>query len=525
MHASRNLAAATASVDPANTSNPHSGVIGPVVEPEQTPDNSAVPAPPHSPAKPATHGTNGHPLIYLTFDHGTHPVWTPRVLDLLARYRAPATFFVVGARAAMYPDLLARIAAEGHDAENQTLGHVRLDQVDAEGFRAQVFGGDLAIQEALGSGDYRTSCLQPPYGSSDQLTVRHARELGKTLIGWDIDPQDWRRPGTDYISQFVLAQARPGAVVLLNEGSGGRQTLEALEMILSELTERGYKFALLCEHDSDSQDDDDQSADSASVHLLQPAAPSNAWDASDEIWRIVGSIVEPGHTPDNSAVPALPHSPAKPATHGTGGHPLIYLTFDDGPHPRWTPRILDLLARYRAPATFFVIGFKAAERPDLIVRIVEEGHEVENHTLHHHRLDEADDQDFRLQVEGADRAIRAALGTAEHSTSCLRPPFGALNQFTAERAREFGKTLALWDIDTRDWARPGADRIAHTVLSLARPGAVVLFHEAGGGSQTLAALDVILSELTARGYKFALLCERPAVEPESSDREVSTETR
>lgn len=505
--APRNPVAGATPFDPADSFGPPSGVIGPVIEEEDAPDASAVPAPPHSPSTPATHGIDGDPLIYLAFDSGSHPVWTPRVLDLLARYGAPATFFVVGARAQRYPHVVARITTEGHDVENQTLNHVRLDQVDAEEFRAQVSGGDLAIREALGSSDYRTSCLQPPYGSRDQLTVRRARSLGKALVTWDIDPQDWRRPGADRISQIVLAQARPGAIVLLNESSGGSQTLEALEVILRTLTTRGYKFALLCEHDSESPDVRSEIANSTIDRVVETDTPWIAGYQTDEWSGVIGPIEAQRDAIDASAIPAAPHSPAAPATHGTDGSPLIYLTFDDGPHAVWTPRVLDLLARYGAPATFFVVGFRTTDHPNLIVQIVEEGHEVENHTLHHHRLDELDAKQFRMQIEGADRAIRRALGSDEYSTSCLRPPFGATNRVVARLARELGKSLVIWDIDPQDWRRPGADYISQFVLTRARPGAVVLLHEGSGGSETLEALEGILSGLTARGYKFALLCE------------------
>ena len=209
---------------------------------------------------------------------------------------------------------------------------------------------------------------------------------------------------------------------------------------------------------------------------------------------------------DVSAVPAAPHSPTKPSDYGTDGHPLIYLTFDDGPDPVWTPRVLDLLADHGAPATFFVVGTRVDNYPDLIERMHAEGHDVENHTHLHHRLDQTNAAEFRLQVRGADRAIQAALG-ADYSTRCLRPPFGARNRHTRAWARSLGKATVYWDIDPQDWRRPGADQIAQTVLSRARPSAVVLLHERGGGRQTLEALDVILGELAERGYRFALLCE------------------
>ena len=248
-------------------------------------------------------------------------------------------------------------------------------------------------------------------------------------------------------------------------------------------------------------------------------AETSQAEAVDRLSGIIWPIPPVQQAEVPIAIPSTPHTPTKPATHSIDGQPLLYLTFDDGPHPVWTKRVLDLLHGYGAHATFFVLGFKAERYPELIVRMAEEGHDVENHTLHHHRLDIADDAEFRHEVLEGDRKIQAALGAASEPPTCLRPPYGLTDERTKGRSEALGKWLVTWDIDPRDWERPGTDRIVKRVLSRVRPGAVVLFHEAGGANQTLAALDQILSHLTAEGYRFARLCaDHAAAQPVVSGR-------
>ena len=195
----------------------------------------------------AAHGGAGEPVVYLTFDDGPHPTWTPRVLEVLARHGATATFFVLGQNVEAYPELASRLVEAGHDAENHTFDHASLDKVDRETFIAEVRDTDDAIHAAAGAQADPISCLRPPYGAYDAQTSALAAELGKTLTLWNVDPQDWRRPGAAQIAEHLLAHARPGAILLMHDGGGERsQTVEALETVLGELVARGYTFALLC---------------------------------------------------------------------------------------------------------------------------------------------------------------------------------------------------------------------------------------------------------------------------------------
>ena len=229
--------------------------------------------------------------------------------------------------------------------------------------------------------------------------------------------------------------------------------------------------------------------------------PSGVVDGAT--WQALEAALVQQDRESTVVAPAL----SKPTAHGPAGEPVVYLTFDDGPHPTWTPQVLETLARYGAPATFFVLGQNVNAYPDLAARIVREGHEAENHTFDHASLDKVDRETFIAEVEATDRALRAAVGDAVNPIACLRPPYGALDAATRSLAAELGKKIVLWNVDPQDWRRPGAAQIALHLLTHARPGAILLMHDGGGDrSQTVEALDVVLSELTRRGYTFALLC-------------------
>jgi peptidoglycan-N-acetylglucosamine deacetylase len=176
----------------------------------------------------------------------------------------------------------------------------------------------------------------------------------------------------------------------------------------------------------------------------------------------------------------------------------IHLTFDDGPNPTYTPQVLDLLAQHRAQATFFVVGQWVADHPDVAQRIVDEGHVIANHTWSHERLEGVSREVFDAQVGATEEQIATTTG---RPPACLRPPYGATDGTTAAWAADHGLSLQLWDVDPRDWEQPGTDAIAEHVVDRAGPGAVVLLHDGfQDRAQTVAALDRILTELSAQGY-------------------------
>ncbi len=179
----------------------------------------------------------------------------------------------------------------------------------------------------------------------------------------------------------------------------------------------------------------------------------------------------------------------------------VHLTFDDGPHPVYTPQILDILAYHGARATFFVTGVAAGAYPELIERIVGEGHTLANHTWNHDTLAGMSQAEFDATVT----RTQAMLG--EHATACLRPPNYTIDEHTAGRAAKLGLRLIMGTVRTRDWMRPGADVIAERIFAGAEPNAVIVLHDGGGDrSQTVEGLRNAMWDLRTLNYSFEPIC-------------------
>jgi cellulose synthase/poly-beta-1,6-N-acetylglucosamine synthase-like glycosyltransferase/peptidoglycan/xylan/chitin deacetylase (PgdA/CDA1 family) len=206
------------------------------------------------------------------------------------------------------------------------------------------------------------------------------------------------------------------------------------------------------------------------------------------------------------AGPVLDASRDQPRSHRMPAR-TIALTFDDGPDPAWTPRLLDVLHRHRVRATFFVVGSQVSRHPDVTRRIVAEGHEIGAHTFTHPSLPDLPAWRRNLEHSQAQMAIAYATGM---TTSLVRPPYSSFTDALDEEAwstvREVGRhgyITVLNDTDSRDWARPGVDAIVRSATPEGTDGAIVLMHDGGGDrAQTVAAVDRFIPAMLQRGYRF-----------------------
>lgn len=180
----------------------------------------------------------------------------------------------------------------------------------------------------------------------------------------------------------------------------------------------------------------------------------------------------------------------------------IALTFDDGPHPAYTVRLLDLLRGLHVRATFFVVGKKVDEAPWILPRMLADGHEVANHTYHHLNLDKADEALVMSEIHlGAD-AIRRACGV---NTLSFRPPGGHHNASVLTGAEKMNCRTFLWSDDPADFANPGAEVLEKRLIGKVTGGALVLLHD--GIEQTLDILPELIARLKRDGYKFVTVTQ------------------
>jgi len=188
--------------------------------------------------------------------------------------------------------------------------------------------------------------------------------------------------------------------------------------------------------------------------------------------------------------------------------PYIAMTFDDGPHVTNTPRLLDMLKQRKIKATFFVVGQCAAEYPDIMKRIIAEGHEIGNHSWSHPQLSAMSDEKVHAEIQKTQDAIVQATGV---TPKLMRPPYGA---FTArQRAWAYGNwgyKCILWDVDPLDWKVRNSEHVKSEILKGTVAGSIILSHDIH--KTTVDAMPETLDALQAKGFKFVTVSELVAMD-------------
>lgn len=191
--------------------------------------------------------------------------------------------------------------------------------------------------------------------------------------------------------------------------------------------------------------------------------------------------------------------------------PYLALTFDDGPHPTLTPRLLDILKQRNVKATFYVVGTNVRRYPHIMRRMVAEGHEVGNHTENHPHLSRMSPDAVRRELSVTHQAIVSATGIPPRT---MRPPYGAITgEQKAWIKSEFGYPTIMWSVDPEDWKRPGASVVASRLVSGARPGGILLVHDIHAAS--IDAMPSAIDQLLAKGFRFVTVSQLISLEGQS----------
>lgn len=193
--------------------------------------------------------------------------------------------------------------------------------------------------------------------------------------------------------------------------------------------------------------------------------------------------------------------------------PYVAISFDDGPHPTLTPKLLDILKARNVKATFYVIGKNVAQYPEIVKRMVAEGHEVGNHTWNHPSLTKLSAATVANEIQKTTRAIIDACGIAP---TTMRPPYGATNAALNKRmAQEFGLPVILWSVDPQDWKIRRASHVSNHLIQHTTAGDILLAHDIH--PSTVEAMPATLDALLAKGYKFATVTELLRMDKAPSD--------
>ena len=190
---------------------------------------------------------------------------------------------------------------------------------------------------------------------------------------------------------------------------------------------------------------------------------------------------------------------------GSREEKIIALTFDDGPHPKETHQILDVLDKYNVKATFFVVGKHANWYKEPLIRAAKEGHEIGNHTFSHPDISNLSRDDIKREIKQCEDTLVKLTGK---KPTLFRPPYGSYSEERlGQIAKESGYKIILWTtIDARDWQNPPSAQISNTIINKARNGDIILLHDYGT-ENTVKALETILPEMMKKGYKFVTVSE------------------
>jgi peptidoglycan/xylan/chitin deacetylase (PgdA/CDA1 family) len=235
--------------------------------------------------------------------------------------------------------------------------------------------------------------------------------------------------------------------------------------------------------------------------LLFTVAQTSYGPDMGEQYPTPSPVVFVSSTPRPSPTPSPPPSVLRyPLYSGNPYLPEIALTFDDGPKPLYTSQILAILQKYSVKATFNVIGSQAAAYPALVQQESRQGNIIGNHTWTHPQLTHLSPAAVRHELQSTSNKIQADTGVLP---TVFRPPYGKFNSSVQSIAASLGLSTVLWNVDPKDWSRPGTNAIIQNVLKSVHNGSIILLHDGGGNrSETVAALPTIITRLDQRGFQF-----------------------
>jgi len=196
---------------------------------------------------------------------------------------------------------------------------------------------------------------------------------------------------------------------------------------------------------------------------------------------------------------------------------VVAFTFDDGPHPVYTPQVPEIFRRAGGQATFFMIGTEIEAHPEIAARVHREGHEIANHTYTHPDLTKLTLEEAGEELQRAERLVQEVTGQPARS---FRPPYFGVNDDILSLAAERGyRTVGAVNGDAKDWDNPGVEHILEHTRSAVKPGSVLIFHDGyGDRSQTVEAVRVLVEELVTEGYRLVTVSELLDISREQDEK-------
>lgn len=418
-------------------------------------------------------GAPDEKVVYLTFDAGYENGNVEKTLDVLKKHNAFGAFFILPAIIKSNTDLIKRMADEGHTVCNHTYSHKNISYMSKEELQVELTKLEDVYREYTGC--EMSKYFRPPEGSFSVDALKNINELGYTTVFWSFAYADWDNKAQkdhSWAKKKILDNVHDGMVLLLHPTSATNAAI--LDEVLTEMEKMGYRFGSL----------DELKIYSDSIKGKVELKPSVSATALLDEYKSKGVVF----------------------TDNKHAEKYIALTFDDGPHPKLTKEILEILDENEVKATFFPIGKNVEENPDIVKEIISRGHEVGNHTYSHANVSKLSTNALKEEIEKTESILRS-LGA---DPTLFRPPGGAYSKSSLDTVNELGYKYILWSwrLDTRDWSSPPVEQVINTVKSNVSDGSIILFHDyVAKNSPTPESLRVLIPHLKELGYRFVTVSE------------------
>jgi peptidoglycan/xylan/chitin deacetylase (PgdA/CDA1 family) len=411
---------------------------------------------PEDPSQVISKVNTNSKVIALTFDNCWNAANLSSIIQVLKANNVKGTFFTIGAAAEANSTLIKQAFDNGNEIGNNSYTHPEFTTLTSAQMQNELNSADTVIKGIIGQTP--RPYFKPPYGDYNSAVLQAAGNAGYSkTITWTIDTADSTGASATSITQKVLSNAVPGAIVEMNANGGAVNTPAALSTMISGLKAQGYTFVTVSQ-------------------LL---------------------------TYQNKFVTI---NPSQVISKVNTSSKVIALTFDDCWNAANLSSIIQILKANNVKGTFFAIGQAAEANSALIKQAYANGNEIGNHSYTHPSLILLTPAQVKDEVNKADAAIINITG--QSTQPYFRPPYADYNSMVLQAVADAGysKTI-LWTIDTADSTGTSAAAMIQKVVNNAVPGAIVEMHANKGAVNTPAALTTIISSLKAQGYQFVTISE------------------
>lgn len=407
-----------------------------------------------------------HPKMALTFNGLGSEDQMHKILAELKKQHIKATFFLEGMRVAQEPNLVKEIIAQGHEIQSATLTFRDMSDLNYDQTYEEILLANEIFEQHVG---IKPSYIRSRSGDTTENMQLAAATLGmKGIVSYSINPQDRKMQGSEEITAYIKRFSSSGAIIHLNTYINPA-IIEAIPLIAQQAADDGFQLTTVSD-------------------LLE-----NQYTKL-KLEEIKGyDSVQMNLDYDNVTPPFFYRYSTNKKE--------VALTFDDWAGEERTKEILEILKHYDIKSTFFLIGSGVEKDPHIAKMILEEGHEVANHTYAHQNITEMTPAQLQEDIVKSHRVLTYAL--QQPPLLYVRPAQGIVDEETAKIIAATGiKAIAMYDIASFDWKTDyTAQDILERIMTRVAPGKIIVMH-ALDGTKTVEALPLVIEELQRQGYTF-----------------------